>query len=66
LYRFNGKKLVKVAGVPSLPGYDYELVAAGSGKLVLQYTGDYDDNAYQVTFKYSNGKLKKGTPKLVS
>ena len=71
LYRFNGKKLVKVADRESISkklrnfGADGQeelhLTKAGSGKLTLRYSylTESSDGYRNATFKYSKGKLKK-------
>lgn len=68
IYRFNGKKLVKVADLKSIKkklrnfsGEELNLTKAGSGKLTLRYGySTKSDYGYRsATFKYSKGKLKK-------
>ena len=67
IYRFNGKKLVKVADRKSVSKklrdfdeHELYLTKAGSGKLTLRY-GYSTNSGYgyrNITFKYSKGKLK--------
>jgi hypothetical protein len=60
IWRFNGKKLVKVANLAKkFNAYELALTAAGGGKLTVRHDTMTSDTYKSVTFKYAKGKLKK-------